>query len=201
MTMRSLFTKATVLATLCAGMTLAPDAAAQKHIIQPLPQMVAQAQHIISGEVVSVTDGFDEHKRPYTEVTIRVGSAVKGQLGEDSLYTFRQFGLAKPRSIGNGKIYLGVSPEGFARWQVGEQVVAFMNPTLGGLTSTVGLEQGKFTVQNGKVANQVGNTGLFDGMTAEQLGNEQQNLLITPGAADAGQFMQVVNNLVKGAAK
>ena len=176
MTMRSLFTKATVLATLCAGMTLAPDAAAQKHIVQPLPQMVAQAQHIISGEVLSVTDGFDEHKRPYTEITIRVGSAVKGQLGEDSLYTFRQFGLAKPRPMGNGKMYLGVSPEGFARWHAGEHVVAFLNPTLGGLTSTVGLEQGKFNIQDGKAINQVGNTGLFDGMTEQQLGADQQNL-------------------------
>lgn len=199
MTLRSLFTKVTVLATLCAGITLAPDAAAQKHIGQPLPQMVQQAQFIISGEVVSVTDGFDERKRPYTEITLRVGSAVKGQLAQDSLYSFRQFGLVKPRPIGDGKMYLGVSPEGFARWQVGEHVVAFLNPTLGGLTSTVGLEQGKFNVQDGKVINQVGNTGLFDGMTKQQLGAEQQNLLLNPADADAGQFMQVVSNLVKGA--
>ena len=201
MSVRSMFAKATLVVALSAGLTLAPEASAQKHIKQNLAQLVNQAHSIISGEVISVTDGFDERKRPYTEVTIRVGSDAKGKLAEDSLYTFRQFGLLKPRSMGNGKVYLGVSPEGFANWHVGEQVVAFMNPTLGGLTTTVGLEQGKFNLLNGKVSNKVGNYGLFDGIDSTQIGAEDQNLLTTPGAVDAQQFMHLIGKLAQGAAQ
>lgn len=56
-----------------------------------------------------------------------------------------------------------------------------MNPDLGaGLTSTVGLEQGKFIVQNGKVSNQLGNIGLFDGMNTQSLSLKSRALSPRP---------------------
>ncbi|MBC8798226.1 hypothetical protein [Shewanella algae] len=75
-----------------------------------------------------------------------------------------------------------------------------MNPDLGaGLTSTVGLEQGKFIVQNGKVSNQLGNIGLFDGMNTQSLSPEEQSLITTAGAVDAAAFMSLVGKLVQEA--
>lgn len=188
---------------LCAAMTgalaLAPAAMAQKHLKQNLQAMVASSANIIAGEVISVTDGFDDKNRPYTEVQIKVGQDIKGKFAEGSTYSFRQFGLLKPKSMGNGKVYLGVSPEGFAKWHTGEQVIAFMNPSLGGgLNSTVGLEQGKFVVQNGKVQNQLGNLGLFEDMNTQGLNSEELNMLTGSGAVDAATFVELVGKLAGG---
>ncbi|BCV35255.1 MULTISPECIES: hypothetical protein [Shewanella] len=200
MTRSQWFKRLSALCLVSASLLLTPAAIAQKHLKQNLSQLTNQASSIVSGQVVSVTDGFDERKRPYTQITIRVGMDAKHKHKAGSEYTFRQFGLLKPRSMGNGKVYLGVSPEGFARWSVGEQVVAFMNPDLGaGLTSTVGLEQGKFIVQNGKVSNQLGNIGLFDGMNTQSLSPEEQSLITTAGAVDAAAFMSLVGKLVQEA--
>lgn len=201
MAFRSLFCKTAALAAISASLVMAPAAFAQKHIQQNLTQLVGQAHSIVSGEVLTVTDGFDDRKRPYTEITLRVAGDMKGKLLEGSSYTFRQFGLTKPRSMGNGKIYLGVSPEGFATWHVGEHVIAFLNPTMGGLTSTVGLEQGKFNLDNGKVSNNVGNLGLFDGMDPSKFSSEQQNLMTGTGAVDAAGFLDMVSILANGGAE
>ncbi|AZQ10514.1 MULTISPECIES: hypothetical protein [Shewanella] len=186
-------------AAIAGSLALAPQALAQKHLKQNLQDMVSASANIIAGQVLSVTDGFDNKNRPYTEITIKVGQDVKGKYAEGATYSFRQFGLLKPKSMGNGKVYLGVSPEGFAKWQVGEQVIAFMNPSLGGgLNSTVGLEQGKFVVSNGKVQNQLGNLGLFEDMTAQGLSPEEANLLTTNGAVDSAAFMGLVGKLAGG---
>ena len=193
---KSFIKRLSILVAVAGTLLVAPAAMAQKHIKKNLGQLVEASANIIAGQVVSVTDGFDDRRRPYTEVTIMVGSDVKGKHSEGSTYTFRQFGLIKPRSMGNGKVYLGVSPEGFARWNVGEQVVAFMNPDLGaGLNSTVGLEQGKFVVRNGKVQNSLSNIGLFEGMDTSNLTIEEQNLVTTPGAVDSAAFMGLVGKL------
>ncbi|WP_034474732.1 hypothetical protein [Aestuariibacter salexigens] len=197
MKLRSLLGKTTLAVAMSASLVMAPAALAQKHIKQNLSQLVNKADSILTGSVVSVTDGFDNRQRPYTEVTVKVESDVKGKVDHDGLYTFRQFGLTEPRSMGNGKVYLGVSPQGFASWTEGEHIIAFMNPEMGGLTSTVGLEQGKFVIQNGKVINELGNQGLFDDMDTSALTAEQQNLLTTPGAVDAIAFLQLVDSLAE----
>ncbi|WP_100643677.1 hypothetical protein [Alteromonas facilis] len=193
-----LFKTLPAVAALATSLVLAPAAIAQKHIKQNLSQMVATSASIVSGKVTSVTDGFDDRNRPYTEITIHVGQDAKGKHSAGSEFTFRQFGLLKPRSMGNGKVYLGVSPEGFANWVEGEQVIAFMNPDFGGgLRSTVGLEQGKFSVSNDQVMNEVGNLGLFDGMDTSTLSDEERNVMTTPGPVDLGTFMGLVGKLAE----
>src|SRR5262249_48888898 len=65
-----------------------------------LVDLIRMSQTIVSGSVVSVTDGIDEKGIPYTQVTLNIDETFKGrQSGE---YTFRQFGLTAPRSMGNG---------------------------------------------------------------------------------------------------
>jgi hypothetical protein len=166
---------------------------------QNLNDLVTTAQSIISGQVIKVTDGFQDGA-PFTEVTIKIGEDAKGKHTEGSSYTFRQFGLLKPRKMGNGKVYLGVRPEGFAKWNEGEQVVAFMYKKAGltGFQTTTGMAQGKFNVRNGKVLNAFGNVGLFDGVSVADMTSEESNLMTTPGAVDAGAFMGLVGKIVKG---
>ena len=87
----------------------------------------------------------DENGIPDTEVTLFGRSSAKGAIAEESEYTFRQFGLAKPRTMENGHVMLAGAPEGFPRWSEGESVVAFLYKPASatGLQTTAGLAQGK----------------------------------------------------------
>jgi len=185
-----------------AGLVLATSANAMKLKKQNIKQLTDASQNIIAGEVIKVTDGFD-NKRPYTEVTIKVRTDAKGKIENDSTYTFRQFGLLKPRSMGNGKVYLGVTPEGFARWHEGENVIAFMYKpaSITGFQTTAGMAQGKFVTRDGKVSNQFANADLFEGMDTSNFSGEEANMLTTQGALDASVFMGLVGKLANVEAK
>jgi hypothetical protein len=122
--------------------------------------LVNYGDKIIVGRVVAITDGFDASNLPYTDVTVAVRESLKGNASGN--YTFRQFGLTQPRDMGNGKTYLGVSPDGFPRFKMGEDVVLFLfAKTSKGFESTAGLMQGKFTVKGSLTANDVNNQDLF----------------------------------------
>ncbi|WP_105200284.1 MULTISPECIES: hypothetical protein [unclassified Pseudoalteromonas] len=192
----SMLRKASVVLTVAAGLSLATSANAMKLKQQNLLELTAASQNIIAGEVIKVTDGFD-NKRPYTEVTINVSSDAKGKLKEESTYTFRQFGLLKPRSMGNGKVYLGVTPDGFAKWNEGENVIAFMYKpaSITGFQTTAGMAQGKFVVRDGKVINQFANSGLFEGMDTASFSDEERNMLTNPEAVKIDVFMNLVGKL------
>lgn len=197
MPLAKIFSRISLLATLTIAALLSVSAHAMKIKQQNLEQLVTTSESIIIGQVSSVTDGF-QNGAPYTEVTIRVGSDAKGKVKEDSEYTFRQFGLTKPRSMGNGKVYLGVTPEGFAKWNEGEQVVAFMykKAEMTGFQTTTGMAQGKFIVSNDKATNAFNNHGLFEGMDTSSLSAEEQNMITNPGAVSAATFVGLVGKLV-----
>jgi hypothetical protein len=181
---------------LITGVVLAGAAQAAKLNSQNLTQLIVESESIISGTVKEVYDGIDPNGIPFTQVTISVHSAAKGKVIENQDYTFRQFGLLKPRTMENGHKLLAVAPEGFARWIEGETVVAFMYKPASrtGLQTTAGMAQGKLSLVNGKLVNEFNNTGLFDGVEIADglLTDEQQNMLTTPGAVDAKDFMDLV---------
>ncbi|MEO2268125.1 hypothetical protein [Pseudoalteromonas pernae] len=199
MSATSMLKKASIALTVAAGLSLASPANAMKLKQQNLQELTAASQNIIAGEVIKVTDGFD-NKRPYTEITIDVSSDAKGKLKEESTYTFRQFGLLKPRSMGNGKVYLGVTPDGFAKWHEGENVIAFMYKpaSITGFQTTAGMAQGKFVVRDGKVLNQFANSGLFEGMDTTNFSDEERNMLTNPQALSVDVFMNLVGKLAGG---
>ena len=85
--------------------------------------LLAHSRRIVAGQVQSVTDGFDTRGLPYTEVTIKVSDAIRGQKAET--YTFRQFGLDKPRKMADGRTYLG-RPTGWPTWRKNEAAIVFM---------------------------------------------------------------------------
>lgn len=174
------------------------QAASLKH--QNLAQLIASSESIIAGTVKSVSDGIDLKGVPYTEITIAVGSSAKGKAKSGEDFTFRQFGLLKPRTLSNGHKLLAVTPEGFAHWNEGEYVVAFMyRPAANtGLQTTAGMAQGKFSAVNGRLANQFGNQGLFSGVDIDRglLSQEEQDMLETRGAVDLGVFTRLVGRAV-----
>ncbi len=190
----------------------APAAMAAKQVNRNLTQLIADSETIIAGTVTSVTDGFNEDGIPYTEVTIAVASAAKGAVkaafrkgapgnaAETPVYTFRQFGLLKPRVMENGRTFLGVTPDGFARWHAGETVIAFLHKpaSITGLQTTAGLAQGKLVLRNGRYANEFNNRGLFDGVEIDRglMTPAQQNLFTNPGPADAGALMSLIERAV-----
>ena len=114
--------------------------------------LLGHSQTIISGQVKSVTDGFDARGLPYTEVTIKVSDTIRGQKAET--YTFRQFGLDQPRKLADGRTYLG-RPVGWPTWRKGETALLFMysKAQRTGLQTTVGLGQGKLSLANGVALN------------------------------------------------
>ncbi len=80
-----------------------PAAHAMKLKPQNLTQLIADSQSIIAGKVTRVTDGVTPNGMPYTEITIAVATAPRANCAAARSYTFRQFGLLKPRKMPNGK--------------------------------------------------------------------------------------------------
>jgi hypothetical protein len=161
--------------------------------------LVADSETIIQGMVKEVTDGI-ENGVPFTQVTVAVGEALRGQVGDE--YTFRQFGLAKPRSLGNGKVYLGVTPEGWSKYTVGENAMLFLykRASMTGLQTTVGLGQGKVVFENGNAISQDGNDGLFENVevSSNLLNDKDKRLLATKkGAVNADGFLSFVRRAVR----
>lgn len=200
MTIRGAF-KHMLLGVVSAALVLAAGlAGAAKLNSQNLTQLIAESESIISGTVQEVFDGIDTNGVPFTQVTITVHSVAKGNAVEQQDYTFRQFGLLKPRTMESGHKLLAVAPEGFARWIEGETVVAFMYKPASrtGLQTTAGMAQGKLKLVNGKLVNEFNNAGLFEGVEIADglLTSEQHNMLTTPGAVDARAFMDLVERAV-----
>jgi hypothetical protein len=183
-------------------MAAAPVAQAMKLKNANLTQLIADSQAIIAGKVTRVTDGVAASGMPYTEVTILVKHSPKGEVAEDSSYTFRQFGLLKPRKMPNGRMLVAVTPEGFPRFTVGEQVVAFMYQPASrtGLQTTAGMAQGKLTLASGRLSNEFNNAGLFEDVEidASLLSESERAMLESKGDVDAAAFMGLITRAVAG---
>lgn len=141
---------------------------ASQLVAQNLKQMIQEADVIVTGEVSKVTDGV-ENGLPFTEVTMKVNSSIKRELATNSNYSFRQYGLLKPRKLQDGRYLLAAKIEGMATWTVGEKVTTFMNKPASRthMTTPVGMAQGKFTYSGAQVANSFDNRGLFKGMSVD----------------------------------
>jgi len=163
--------------------------------------LVAKSELILRGTVTNVTDGIDSRGIPYTEVTMHVAESIRGQVSGD--YTFRQFGLLKPRDMGNGMTNLMVVPAGWATYTKGEEAILFLNKKAAwtGLQTTVGLGQGKFKVSMAGAVNQSNNAGLFKNVTIDPtlLGTKEQRAMLTQqGPVNANAFVSLVKQAVDG---
>jgi hypothetical protein len=162
-------------------------------------ELVGQSDLILQGTVAKLSDGIDERGIPYTEVTLHVADAIRGQVGSD--YTFRQFGLLKPRKLGNGLTNIAVTPAGWATYRKGEESILFLyrQARLTGLQTTVGLGQGQFRVSMAGAKNHVDNAGLFEHMQVDNhlLSDSDRRVMNTgKGAVNAKAFVALVRKMV-----
>lgn len=168
---------------------------------QNIVQLISSSQSIVAGTVTKVSDGIDANGLPYTQITIAVGASAKGKIGHGD-YTFRQFGLIKPRTMPNGHRMLMVTPAEFPRWHENEYVVAFLyHPAAKtGLQTTAGLAQGKLVRVNNKLANQFDNAGLFDNVKVSPgaLPAVEQKLFGSHGPVQAETLMSLIKHVVQG---
>jgi len=164
---------------------------------QNLLDLMTHTDSILIGTISDKSDGFYKGL-PYTEVTVQVGQNIKGDHGDT--YTFRQFGLIKPRSMGNGRVNLMVTPAGWPTYTKGEQVMLFLSKPASetGFQTTAGLTQGKFTIEGGRIANDTGNDALFNGVKITgKLSTAQQDLVKqTGGAFQTQAFLSLVKTAV-----
>jgi hypothetical protein len=178
----------------------ASQAQASQLVPQNLKKMIQVSDVIVTGEVSKVTDGIQDGV-PYTEVTLKVKSSLKHDLAKDSSYRFRQYGLLKPRKMADGRYLLPAKIEGMATWKVGENVTTFLNhpSPRNGLTTPVGLAQGKLTAGGTKMTNSFNNRDLFKGMTVDPTAlnaNEAAMLASRGGPVETGVLLQLVKKAV-----
>jgi hypothetical protein len=164
-------------------------------------ELVGKSDLILRGTVKSVADGIDSSGFPYTEVTLHVAEAIRGDVGAE--YTFRQFGLLKPRSMGNGMMNLMVTPAGWTTYAQGEEAILFLNrrAKFTGLQTTVGLAHGKFKVSAAGASNDTNNSGLFAHVRVEPnlLADSDRALMrINKRPVNTKAFVSLVRKAVKG---
>jgi len=163
--------------------------------------LISMGDVIVFGTVSKVSDGFDRNGVPYTEVTVAVSSAAKGDVG--GTYTFRQFGLIEPRDMGNGHVNLNVTPDGWPTYLSGEEVALFLYKpaSITGLRTTVGLFQGKFSVRDGQVTNIIDNEGLFNNLRVDKTKLTEKELEMVSmhhGKVSMDVFESFVSKAVQG---
>ena len=165
---------------------------------QNIVELMTHTDSILVGTVSKKTDGFFQGL-PYTEITLNVGQSLKGNHGPT--YTFRQFGLIEPKSMGDGRVNLMVTPAGWPTYVKGEQVMLFLHKPASetGFQTTSGLTQGKFTIKGKQIANDIGNDSLFAGVKINRkLTSAQQELVNQPGGAYAAEdFLSLVRTAVE----
>jgi hypothetical protein len=162
--------------------------------------LLAHSDAIVVGQVQSVVDGFDARGLPYTQVTLKVSDTIRGQKADT--YTFRQFGLDKPRTMPDGHVYLG-RPEGWPTWRRNETALVFMysKSRSTGFQTTVGLGQGKMSVVNGVAMNAFDNATLFHDVKVNRglLDDSEQTMFDTRhGPVNEETFRKFLHRAVEG---
>jgi len=165
-----------------------------------LVELMQQSELILHGTITSVTDGIDQRGLPYTEVKLHIIEALRGQVGSE--YTFRQFGLLKPRDMSNGRMNLMVTPAGWATYSKGEETILFLHKqaALTGLRTTAGLGQGKFKVAMASATNQANNAGLFKNVQINPTllqSHEQRAMLTGTGPVNVNAFKSLIRKAVQ----
>jgi hypothetical protein len=150
--------------------------------------MVSRAQTILRGHVASAK--VEPHPQfsdlQTVVVTLKVDRVLKGTAA--STYTFRQY------------IWDFRDTSDAAGYRKADELLLFLNPTSQyGLSSPVGMEQGRFRVQrdargNVSVLNGHGNAGLFNGVAAK---TNAQKLVLSQQAR--GMLNQVTGRVPLGA--
>jgi hypothetical protein len=189
------------LAAICLALVTSGAFATMQQRESNIVELVGKSELILRGTVKSVADGIDPSGFPYTQITFHVAEAIRGEVGTE--YTFRQFGLLKPRSMGNGMMNLMVTPAGWTTYAQGEEAILFLNrpAKFTGLQTTVGLAHGKFKVSAAGASNDTNNSGLFAHVKVEPnllTDSERELMRVTQRPVNTKAFVSLVRKAVKG---
>jgi hypothetical protein len=189
------------LAALCLALVSGTAFATMQQRESNIVELVGKSDLILRGTVKSIADGIDASGFPYTQVTFHVAEAIRGDVGAE--YTFRQFGLLKPRSMGNGLVNLMVTPAGWTTYAPGEEAILFLNrpAKFTGLQTTVGLAHGKFKVSAAGASNDTNNSGLFAHVRVEPnllVGADRDLMRTNKRPVNTKAFVSLVRKAVKG---
>ncbi|MGH9867426.1 MAG: hypothetical protein ACREAA_04575 [Candidatus Polarisedimenticolia bacterium] len=182
-----------------AATCLAASAAFATSMERPvgLSGLVKDAHAIVVGTVSKVTQG--RHAAlPFVEIEIQVSDSLRGSQAET--VTFRQINIPAPLAPENGRRYIG-GTTWMPTYTVGEQVMVFLGRKGSqGFRTTVGLQQGKFTLSGGTARNGHNNKALFQGVTFRRDArlNEREASMVktTEGAVAAETFVGLVRRAV-----
>lgn len=162
-----------------------------------LVSLTKDAQDIVVGDVVRINEGLEGYV-PYVEIELKVSETLKGARRRS--LTFRQLGLLPKESADDGRRASDRTLD-MPRFALGESVILFLEPPSStGFRTTVGLQQGKFTVREGLALNTLENVGLFNGVTAgdQKLDSHQQAMLATRrGGVQAATLIDFVRRAVR----
>jgi len=164
---------------------------------QNLAALAKSAQDIVVGDVTRISEGR-QGNLPYLEVEVNVSEAIQGTPGRT--LKFRQFGMQSKQPVESGRRFVGQLPS-MPQFSVGENVILFLGrPSSLGFRTTIGLQQGKFTVLSGNAVNAFQNNGLFKNVPTggAALSEKQQAMLAThQGGVHARTFIDFVRQGVQ----
>jgi hypothetical protein len=183
-----------LLALAAAGIGLGSGLAAPS-APQNVADLTVAADEIVAGTIVKVRQGTEGYV-PYTEVRMSIAETIKGSPRQT--LSFRQLGIPSSPSTAGGPA--GEAP-GMPQFESGESVILFLGrPSPFGYRTTVGLQQGKFTVRAGYAENATGNSGLFANLTtggAPLTGEQRALIAIRHGGVPARTFIDFVRQGVE----
>ncbi len=182
------------------ALLIVPGVAVAQVVHQNLAALTRLAPDIVQARVIDLRDGIDANNVPYTEVTLEIARTLKGSAQRK--LSFRQFGLRAPRPMPDGRTNVLVTPDGWPTYTVGEDVVLFLyHPAARtGLRTTVGLNQGKFVVRDGRLVNGIDNVGLLDGVALPPARRQRARAVLPAGARgpiEADAFIDLVATAVR----
>jgi hypothetical protein len=123
-----------------------------------LPELVSLSDSIVQGTVESVEARWED-KSIYTYTSIRVDEGMKGA-------PRRAFLVRQP----GGKIgALNLNAPGTPQFRQGDQVIVFLRDRKDGTFDVVGLEQGKYEIQNNFAVTNISGLTLADPKTGQLL--------------------------------
>jgi hypothetical protein len=130
-----------VFVTLLVGVVLSPGMGATAMTSFSLQQLSQGAETIVLGTVTNQVSGWNtSHTAIYTDVTVNVEEVIKGVAGPE--VTFR---------IAGGEVGpIGMRTSTDPTFHIAERVIVFLR-TAGTTAQLFGLQQGKFTVNDGTV--------------------------------------------------
>jgi hypothetical protein len=157
-------------------------------------ELVRRSSDIVVGTVTRVTEA-PTGALPTVEVELRLSETIRG--GARGTLAFRQLASGVPGKPENGRRYVGLVP-GMPSYRRGDHVLLFLGPQGSlGLRSTVGLQQGRFSLGAGGAENGVGNQGLFRDLRVRARDEKEAAVLAnTRGAIHTEAFLSLLRRAV-----